>query len=494
MNDINRWRGRGVPLRNTLLYFGESLLPQSQHVFEIRAFFAMMTPLRLSEVSVNGPTGTVDVTSQFSIEDFTFTGSRWVPNDPARLEAILKSTILAQYSSQEFMIPRCGPPTTCVIQTGEDVIGDVKGTTRPTGDDVKINPCDKFKISFSADLSTSSTSPNTPKPIFGSVGQDSAYSFFRLSVNLVMPSQKIGGDSGCPLDLFLDVQSALREFQYTDTSSVFQQAYEKAHGNAMELLVTVIEAGKTGAYISNKLMEIARLLVSMKKKAISGLFEKRSSSPIKIAKATASAWTQLRYAVMPLVYDVQGAITASNSSFLLATIIRGFSKLTGESSMAVTAARTYGTISSVLSLSGDIQLVEKAVAYGKVRAVDNHASTRFNRIYGGDQLFSTIWELVPWSFVIDWFYDVGTYLKNCTPLTGYTFAGYSHTIINKKTLSGSCVIGSGANERTVKIYCSVSLYRRRPVWSMEKVSLTAGNGLNPTRIADAVSLIINKVL
>lgn len=496
MSEINRWRGREVPLRNTLLYFGEATLRQSQPIYQARVDFSYSGPKTIVGSWFTGPLRAVDFTSQFEVSDFYFNGQGWYPTPETklRMESLLKDVVMSQFESEEFMIPRCGPPVACVLQTGEDTMGDVSYGRKPTGDDIVINPCRKVKISFTADHRQTSTRANTPKVIFGSVGSQGSYYSYVMTVHAVIPEQIIGGDSGCPLDFYFDIQNELRNILPSTDSSVFQKAYEKAHGNAMELLVTTIEAAKTGAYISSKLMQLARLLVSVKKKAISGLFEKRASSSKVVAKATASAWLQFRYAIMPLVLDIQGAITASNKSMLLATIIRGFAKTTDNTTIALRTARTYGGVSASLDLSGDVLILDKAVAYGEVRAIQNREATRFNRIYGTTQLFSTAWELVPWSFVIDWFFNVGTYLKNITPLTGYNFVGYSHTLINIKTISGSVVIGSGNRERVVNVNCSVSLYDRRPKWGKEKVSLTAGNGLNPTRVADAISLIINKVL
>lgn len=496
MAEINRWRGRAVPLSNTQLYFKEYKQPLVQATYNFAANFRDTLPYELLSCRVIGPLGPVDVTSQFQTSDFTRSVSSWLPKPgvKGRIVALIKSIVLGQYASEAYMAPRCGNPVTCITMTGEDTMGDVSSGSRPTGDNIVINPCEKVKITFTAEAGNASNVPNTPKLIFGSIGTAGNFSRYAVSLGTQVPAQTIGGDTGCPLDLYLDVLSELRSPNFGDASPVLSQAYEKAHGNAMELLVTIIEGGKTGAYISSKMMSIARLCVAVKKRALKNLLSSRKSSPIKAAKATADTWLQFRYAVMPLVLDVQNAIKASNSSWVLAKIIRGFAKAESESSTAVTAARTYYGRSCVLSLSGPVTIVEKAVAYGKLRAMDNHASTRFNRIFGGTQLFSTAWELVPWSFVIDWFMDVGTYLKNLTPLTGYTFAGYSKTLINHKSLQGQVTIGSGANERALKVTCTVSLYQRRPIWGSNKVSLTAQNGLNPTRIADAISLIVKRVL
>lgn len=192
---------------------------------------------------------------------------------------------------------------------------------------------------------------------------------------------------------------------------------------------------------------------------------------------------------MPLVLDVQGAIKVSATSLNLQKVVRGSSQNSASYTDGFGTGGMFGSVSAVLNVTADCQYTERAVAYGKIQVVKDVNSVALQRALGTHQLFTTLWEVIPWSFIIDWFFNVGNFLKDLTPLTGYTFVGYSFTRTVTKQIKGSVVVGTGPAAKTVQISCTVRQHKRVPIWTQSKPTLTVNNGLNPTRLADAMALL-----
>lgn len=503
MSEYDRGRSRPVNLANTLVYFGEASLPSSTttRILQVNLSRDLSTnkPFIVSAF-VQTAGGSVDVTSACSSLLFRWTGSSYIPttqSDKDKMEQILSDTIKAYYHSESFLVPRLGSPVVCVQLTGEDTMQDVSRGRRPSiGDDIKINPMEQSFINFTSSVEGAGT-VNLPKVTTYGFGSNGYVNRYVVRCNEHIDAQKIGGGAGCPLDFYYDIQNLLRDVPSHFEFPTLRDAYNKLHGVAMEVLVTTVEAGKTGAFVISKMLQIARLFVSARKRlfSISHINDtkknnvKKTSSFIKASKEAADVWLQFRYAVMPLVLDVQSAIKVSATGFNLQKIVRGSSQNSTTYSESYGAGGSFGLVPAVMNLTADCQYTERATAYGKIQVVRDVNTVALQRALGTQQLFTTLWEVIPWSFIIDWFFNVGAFLKDLTPLTGYTFKGYSKTRIVTKQVKGSVTVGAGLTAKTVQIACSVRQYRRAPIWSQSKPTLTVNNGLNPTRLADAMALL-----
>lgn len=198
---------------------------------------------------------------------------------------------------------------------------------------------------------------------------------------------------------------------------------------------------------------------------------------------------------MPLVLDVQSALKVGRSSLNLTKIVRGSSSNSSEYTDGYGTGTSVKGIPVVLNLSATCVYTERAVAYGMIQACSqSQDSIALQRALGTHQIFTTLWEVIPYSFIIDWFFNVGNYLRDLTPLTGYSFQAYSFSRSVHKTVNGSVVVGTGPTAKTIQISCTVRQKVRVPIWNQGKPILTAENGLNPTRIADAIALMTRNML
>lgn len=117
----------------------------------------------------------------------------------------------------------------------------------------------------------------------------------------------------------------------------------------------------------------------------------------------AGAWLALQYGWLPTYHDVQSAALALEA---LARPPRTWT-IEGRHSKIVT---------------GDVSLSPSLYTVG-AKAIRSHRivyemkeELSFERSLGLTDVSSVVWELVPWSFVVDWFVPIGTYLSNLAML------------------------------------------------------------------------------
>jgi len=190
-------------------------------------------------------------------------------------------------------------------------------------------------------------------------------------------------------------------------------------------LVCLAEGEKTiasFASIAKRLIKILRKIKRLDGKGL--LFE---LSP----KQLADRYMELRYAIRPFMYDARGVAAALSNE---ASTTR--ERLTFRGSKTYRASDSYSTSYPVLyhDNAGDWTYTQ---SYNKkwsreclVRAgvlTDLEELSALN-IWGLTQPIESMWELVPFSFIVDWFFDVGTVLASWTPNYGFKTLASWYTV------------------------------------------------------------------
>lgn len=208
----------------------------------------------------------------------------------------------------------------------------------------------------------------------------------------------------------------------------------------------------------------------------------RSQDPFQVF---AALWLQYRYGWLPLVYAIQDALRALNAS------IENGQMLVGTASYTETLndSRTVDTVSTVNEKRTDTTTIQgtrkySVKAYGKV---NNTSRARF----AFDPLI-TAWELVPFSFVVDWFVNVGDFIQAWSPFSGVTPLGVTASTVTDTVTtttsqwewfapfhSGSAGPYVGITEEKVYVRSPVGL-PAMPTWNPS---------LNTVRGIDLASLI-----
>lgn len=231
--------------------------------------------------------------------------------------------------------------------------------------------------------------------------------------------------------------------------SLDQDAYRRAlsklysdiRGSDLNLATDLAESGEARHMVKNSVRD----LIGYVKHLPSG-------------KGLASAWLSYQYGWRPLIQSIYGVTTFARTN-LLQREVRGSSSVT---------RRIDGPVPSFpwLLRSG---YVKYSCKLGGRITVTNPPLYDLSRLSSLNPV-SIAWELVPLSFVADWFYDIGGYMSDVeTSLgLGYSFAfGYQTWTVQSLELFGgsfsrSELFGSNFATQTSSYMCSHrTTYKKR---------------------------------
>lgn len=155
-----------------------------------------------------------------------------------------------------------------------------------------------------------------------------------------------------------------------------------------------------------------------------------------------SAWLQYRYGIMPLIYDIDTVRGMTRDLFSPRDFpykkSRTVRQLSSSSITTKFSARgTPGGVYAWGQYTTSTQTTARAMAF--YRATNQSSGAQL----GVDitSIPSMLWELTPYSFVVDWFADVGTWLRAITPKAGITGLGSCTSIQIKNTTIAETLIG-----------------------------------------------------
>lgn len=125
-----------------------------------------------------------------------------------------------------------------------------------------------------------------------------------------------------------------------------------------------------------------------------------------------NAWMQMRYAILPIVYDTRDAVDTLTKRKL------GITRQDGRGSLTVDLGRTEQSYTPPSESSPEPGFTETRVLSGSlvVRGSAIATSPTPPSLFAGD-LLVTAWETVKFSWIIDWFVDVGDWLKSISAIS-----------------------------------------------------------------------------
>lgn len=195
-----------------------------------------------------------------------------------------------------------------------------------------------------------------------------------------------------------------------DVDSLVGEAVTNAHANITDveaqLNVTLAEAKKTQAALASTFR--SAVILMKEGAAVRRSFVKGFISP----RTAAKRWLHVRYGLRPIMYEMQGYISAAQKiGARRYTTAFGFSE---DSPAPVTSKGDYG------GPEFDYTIVRTKTLHVSVRAgvvieVRGDGTHELGDLFGLTTPFSTAWELVPYSFVIDWFFNTSKYIAAWSP-------------------------------------------------------------------------------
>lgn len=195
-------------------------------------------------------------------------------------------------------------------------------------------------------------------------------------------------------------------------ADVKTKALVKINTQALDVGTFAAEFGKTIRMVTNFKQSLRRLI-----KALFRHTRKKGLSWYDAAgylNALSSAWLEIRYGWRILYYDMQAIASSINAlEDQLLPIERTSAYIADEETYTIDGDYFPGIIPGV----GDVGV---SLSYGKAyrrRSVKVALGARTQMLsnIGYIDPITTAWELIPFSFIIDWFVNVGDFLRSASP-------------------------------------------------------------------------------
>lgn len=278
---------------------------------------------------------------------------------------------------------------------------------------------------------------------------------------------------------------------------VSTEAVAKAKASVFDALTTIAEAKEAAVLLkttSERLFRLAQRVRDVALRAYWDVFRRLRGRPYAVrkraadkayAQAFANAWLEYRYGWLPLVYTVQDAIKALESKYSEGSTIRERSSTTVSLNDSGTSSTSDGvTTASYTSIITGYRTY-RAVAFAIVES---------NKVKFGFDPLITAWERAPFSFVVDWFIDVNSWLQAWTPFAGARSVACSVSVKTEYNIKKSATLMWGGplhdgtyngNDMT-EIY--VKSYERSP--SGAALLPSWNPRLTPERLLDSLALLL----
>lgn len=215
------------------------------------------------------------------------------------------------------------------------------------------------------------------------------------------------------------------------------------------------------------------------------------------SREAANLYLAGRYGVLPLLSDLENAVKFLGRKHHPRFTARGNAMAQGQRTTGIPASfGYYGTWMLIMTVTRTFE-----ARYGILYEADEF--TRRMAQLGLTRPLSSAWELLPWSFVGDWFLQVGQYLDAVQP-TGITrnlsaWGGTRDTVVT--TLSPSYYTPHGSVPTNTSWSMSwsggftrVQTTKSREPWNTAIPSRPAlGSGFNAIRSGDFAALVLQKI-
>ena len=224
----------------------------------------------------------------------------------------------------------------------------------------------------------------------------------------------------------LDDEVILSRFDFKDTASLATaSAWANVDESEILALASLAEAPETIRWIQQLLYRAMKLFRD---------FRKLKKLKLSI-DGLSDAWLELRYAFRPLVFDMVGALKALEKTISKSTrhTARGFSSASDSENYE----GTHTVLEGYVRFNGTRIWSQESRA-GVLYAIDEDVNGLMS-VWVFDQTLESIWDLMPFSFIIDWFFNVGDIIagwsanSKLSPLGSWCTTTYTFTEVVSAT-------------------------------------------------------------
>jgi len=208
------------------------------------------------------------------------------------------------------------------------------------------------------------------------------------------------------------------------SSDGLSKFYEKVQNSAVNLAQALGERRQTASMLSDAVVNLAKAVKSLKqgnvKQALRRLVPQNS-------KELANTWLLVQYGVKPLLSDIDGAAKH------LAMGEKVSFNVQVKKPVLVPRAKVHSeSVSTDVKCTTDVYVdAEGSVSY-KAKLRCNEPLLRDLSRLGFTDPLSLVWELLPYSFVADWFIPIGDYLANMDAFSSVELVYCTKTVFLKE--------------------------------------------------------------
>lgn len=217
------------------------------------------------------------------------------------------------------------------------------------------------------------------------------------------------------------------------------QAFANIDVSEAMLLASLGELPETVSWAVGTIRKFIKLTKKLKskKKAARYLLELKKIPPKEYAETVANLWLEYRYAVRPLFGEMENIMNALRKK--LDKSMRFTAR--GSHEAFVESDTDYDFVSSYYTYSGTTNLKTQVKVRAGVMYTVNLKGSGVRELWGLDQPLESLWELVPFSFMVDWFLNVGDVLSSWTKSASAEVVGSWCTLeVEENQFTGySCV-------------------------------------------------------
>lgn len=215
-------------------------------------------------------------------------------------------------------------------------------------------------------------------------------------------------------------------------------AYSKISLNKADLLVQIGEFEKTVIGLVSIFKRVIGIFKALKKLDLKYLRNEISLKELK------NRYLELRYSLRPLFFDARGLVEVFTSDRLESDRLtyRGYKIRVGSNEYTNVPLFTYNNVNYGYTIYGN-QIGTRIIS---VRAgVLTSVISDFNRNWllslGVTELIPSVWEMIPFSFIADWFFSIGKWISMWTPKVGFNILASWISVDETENLASTAVSG-----------------------------------------------------
>lgn len=249
----------------------------------------------------------------------------------------------------------------------------------------------------------------------------------------------VGDLAGCMVTTYPLDEQALQAQLSSMQANAIVKAFAKLNDAPVLIGEAMSDLSKTSGMLKRPFGAALNLLSRM---------EKRRSKLLRTLpypKATAQCWLEYRYGWRPLIMDVNAIVKQATARVQPP----GWVRRVARSQVSLTTAKSNecaGTNSRGFGMTGTATFKRKLRASAGViyDLKINSSLEEWQKTLGAraSDIPATLWEIIPYSFVVDWFVGIGTWIQAVTPDPNVSVRGSWNTTVDESINTIDSIVSS----------------------------------------------------